>query len=454
MRILSPTSFSFFLILSLSFFKTALAELPPEPIIVAVIDSGIDINHPDLRDHIWVNSQEIPNNGIDDDYNNFTDDIVGWNFIGARNGNAEISVEGSAATISHQRLDLQIKADSSALVREFNYLFGLNNRSNEQNERLVYLQNKILTKLRRAHNFIDEYNRDKTAFEFAADIFNLSPAEINDINSLKDFTIETRQQELAFKFLRDSLSMGLNYEFILEELDTFQTQIDFHYNINLNQRETLVADNPKELIEQGYGNNDITGPNDSHGSLVSYFLLQAAGDIPIKIMPIRAIPDGLERDKDIINAIYYAVNNGAQIINMSFGKYFSEHSKEVWEAMQFAESEGVLIVLAAGNEKLDLTQVSSYPNPVFEGLKLDNIITVGACDDVGNLTVFTNYGNLDVCAPGLNLSAPPLTDSDVSGTSFAAPQISAFSAKLVLDGYNIYEIVSILKNHHFISLKN
>lgn len=391
-------------------------------VIIAVIDSGVDINHKDLQGKVWINQQEIPNNGIDDDYNGYIDDIAGWNFIGSADGQARFNIEDTQVEIFDQQDSKQIQYDTFASTRKLKRLRAKGETDPE-------LERLIEKKLDRAEKLIKEYTHEKEMLEKACFILNQNCSSL-DLQVLKELETENEIQEYAQAFLISMLENGLSYGFILEELETFQIQKDYHFNIYLNDRFQIVRDDPNVLIEKGYGNNDIKGPNSNHGTHVAGIISTISNTV--EIMPLRAIPNGDERDKDIINAIHYAIDNGAHIINMSFGKYVSEYKEEVWRAMEAARRAGILIVLAAGNDQENIDQKPSYPNPNSKSGRLENVLTIGAADEGGLITNFSNRGQQSVSflAPGKNIYStfPNNQYKSLSGTSMAAPIVSGSAA--------------------------
>ena len=422
-----------------------------KPVIIAIIDSGFDLSHPLIQNKLWHNQKEIPNNGIDDDYNGYIDDIVGWNFLGSRSGSAEFDISRGKIKISKQNLEDQVYFDSLEIVREFNSLFNQSGLNRKESRALDSLMRNINEKLKRANQLLNEYKKEKKAYELAAkllnlDLDNLSYQQLTSINS--DLLKET--EKAALKFLTDNYGLGQTYSFILEEIELFSIQIDYHYNINLNEREKIIADNPEKLIEKGYGNNDVQTNRSAHGTSVATVLAQATQHPNISLMLLRSLPNGDERDKDVISSIYYAVDNGADIINISFGKYSSPNAKEVYEAMEYAQTHGVTIVLAAGNDYLNIDHKTSFPSPKYGSEKLENTLMVGSHSRYLRKSSFSNYGELsvDIYAPGENISIPDKNSRDViyNGTSYAAPLVSAAIAKLKLisPDINIYESKSVL----------
>jgi len=231
----------------------------------------------------------------------------------------------------------------------------------------------------------------------------------------------------------------------------YEGQLNYHLNKEFNGR-AIVGDNPDDINDRGYGNNNVIGPEKEgakHGTHVAGIIAQGranglGGDgvaTPVvKIMAVRAVPDGDEYDKDVALAIRYAVDNGAKVINGSFGKYYSTHSDWVYDAIKYAASKDVLIVCAAGNEGRDLNEgngVERYPNDHAVGQPeiADNFLSVGALapeygpDMVAN---FSNYGitEVDVFAPGVRIYAttPNNKYEFLQGTSMASPNAAGVAA--------------------------
>ena len=157
-------------------------------------------------------------------------------------------------------------------------------------------------------------------------------------------------------------------------------------------------------------------------------------------MAVRAVPDGDEYDKDVALAIRYAVDNGAKVINGSFGKYYSPHSEWVYDAIKYAAEKDVLIVCAAGNEATDLNAgkgVERYPNDTKNGGPeiSDTFLSIGALNyEYGQNMVadFSNYGkgDVDVFSPGVRIYAttPNNNYEFLQGTSMASPNAAGVAA--------------------------
>ncbi len=387
-------------------------------VIVAVIDSGVDINHPELKNNIWVNEDEIPNNGIDDDENGFIDDINGWNFL----GNCEQE--------NMEYVRLQKKEDPlSDQYKKFE----------EQRQRNI--KGKI-DELSRINELMSK------AISSDSIIKNTLGKENYSLADVENFSPKTFKLVSALLFLRSLQEMDLTILKLEDYKKTAQTSIDKHYSLDFNPR-TIVGDNPDDLNDLGYGDNNVIGPflsDADHGTHVSGIIASNRNDNSgskgiynnLKIMVLRAVPDGDEYDKDVALAIRYAVDNGACIINTSFGKGYSPHKEWVWDALRHAEKNDVLIVNAAGNSSanVDPGMKKTFITDEDGGEEIvSNFLTVGSSSSEYNqeqISVFSNYGmiNVDLFAPGDKIwSTMPNKNFDYnSGTSMAAPNASGVAA--------------------------
>ena len=410
-------------------------------VIVGVIDSGVDVEHEDLKNVIWVNEDEIPGNGKDDDNNGYVDDIHGWNFLG------DIVGENLEYTRIMRKLEPKFKgkteASISAADRES---FALYNKAKAEyeKEKQEVAANKaryeqILQQVKPAHEaMVEKLGKDDYTAEELAAISNPTAAE---------------KQQIAM--LTQMLSYGDSVNAVIEQLeggiDYFGGRLENHFNLKKDFR-SVLGDNPDDITDTNYGNNQVSGPDPKkedakHGTHVSGIIAgERNNEIGIdgvaenvEIMVIRAVPDGDEYDKDIALAIRYAVDNGAKVINTSFGKYYTTHPEWVRDAIKYAASKDVLIVNAAGNEGIDLDETEVYPNDQTKtGAEYaDNVLTVGALNYKygGELVAtFSNYGksNVDVFAPGVKIWATtPLNEYEyLQGTSMAAPAVAGVAATL------------------------
>lgn len=441
---------------------TLLKGRPSKTVIVAVIDGGVDIDHEDLKDVIWTNKGEIPDNGIDDDHNGYVDDVHGWNFIGGKDGQ-DVDVDTYEVTREYARLKPKWEnVDSTKISKkdrsEYAYWLRVRNKYKHDfnaNNDQYQLFKKEFTMYFNIYQTIDF--SDSVIKAHNNDIDDITPDVLTQVDPKGDSVVAFAKDKIQTLF--DNLNADLTINQFLSELEDYlgymqdglkhyATAVEYGYNLDYNTR-TIVGDDPNNLYENGYGNNDVKGPDPMHGTHVSGIIgAIRTNDIGIKgiadnvrIMPVRAVPNGDERDKDIANAILYAVNNGAQIINMSFGKPYSPHKEAVDKAVKYAESKGVLLIHAAGNDSndTDIKEKVDFPTPVFlKGKPAKDWIQVGASAwsvDEHLAASFSNYGkkSVDLFAPGVAIYSTVPNDGydSLDGTSMASPAVTGVAALLL-----------------------
>ncbi|WP_264535837.1 S8 family peptidase [Flavobacterium sp. N1736] len=388
-------------------------------VIVGIVDSGVDIEHEDLKGMIWTNPKEIAGNGIDDDKNGFIDDVHGWNFLGNAVGeNLEMT-----------RI-IKKKDDGSAEYKEALAQYTKKYEDALQGkERIDYLLN--------AHKTVKAtLNKDKYTIE---DLKSITSTDPNVVDS----------KDLMIKILTNA---GPTFD-PEAEFEDYREYIYDQLNYNLNKEfdgRKVVGDNPEDIKNNHYGNNIVFGPDKEkalHGTHVAGIIAQVRGNNlggdgvanNVEILTVRAVPDGDEYDKDIALAIRYAVDNGAKVINGSFGKSFSPHKQWVYDAIKYAAKKDVLIVHAAGNDgyNIDETKNINYPNDAEDNIKefADNVLTIGAINKSYGPNVvaeFSNFGkiNVDVFAPGEEIYAtvPNNKYKYLQGTSMASPNAAGVAA--------------------------
>jgi len=423
----------------------AYAELIPNlkgtNVIVAVIDSGIDIEHEDLKNVIWINRGEIPNNGIDDDKNGFIDDVHGWNFLG------DIVGENLEFTRIVRRYDAKFNGKDITEISEADLeTFGLYQKAKaeqlknyEETEVNRDRYTQMLAQVTDANNQISKKlgKEDYTADELAA---------ISDPSDDEQKNIAVLTQMLSYGGSIPEFMVRLN-----GGVDYYDGRMKNHFNMDTDFRGVL-NDDPYDITDISYGNNDVDGPNPLkedalHGTHVAGIIAAQRGNgigmdgvaQNVEIMVIRAVPDGDEYDKDVALAIRYAVDNGAKVINTSFGKGYSQNPEWVWDAIKYAGKKDVLIVNAAGNDGVDLDVTTSYPNDQNgTGAEMsDNFITIGALNyKYGEemVATFSNYGatSVDLFSPGVKIwSTTPLdTYEYLQGTSMASPNVAGVAAMI------------------------
>lgn len=424
-------------------YQTVLKDKPSRTVIVAVIDSGVDIEHEDLQNVIWKNEAEIPDNGIDDDKNGYIDDVFGWNFIGGANGNVD------ADTYELTREYIRLKAIYENVAEN-----KLNKKQKTEYQQYLKVADKFTKLKAKNEQQYKLYNGIYTNMAASIDTLkSLLHVDTITLDVLKSF--ETREPGLLFAkgFLLNmfrNMEAGESIDEYLAQLkegvDYYGVIVKYGYNESFDSRK-IVGDDSNNPNERYYGNNQVTGPDATHGTHVAGIIaadrynelgIKGIAD-NVKIMVVRAVPNGDERDKDVANAIYYAVDNGANIINMSFGKSFSPQKEVVDKAVRYAEKKGVLLIHAAGNDGEDIDVEKNYPTRIYaDGKEAKNWMEIGASsagkdnDFVGS---FSNYGKKSVAlfAPGVDIysTVPENKYKDESGTSMASPATAGVAALLM-----------------------
>ena len=407
-------------------------------VVVAVIDSGVDIEHEDLADAVWTNPGEIPDNGIDDDKNGYVDDVHGWNFIGGADGR-NVDYENLEVV----RLYNTYKAKYNNRNRD-----GLNKKEKIEYDRYIEYKEQIEAKNAELGPTAAQYTMIKTAVDNLLEAMG-TEADVVTVQEILDFKSDDQNVQIAKNVVASATADGSSFPDLYEQLEGtlnyFDGQLKYNYNPDYDARE-IVGDNPDNFDERHYGNNDVEGPDAAHGTHVAGIIagvrdndlgVNGVGGPTVRIMSVRTVPNGDERDKDVANAIRYAVDNGAKVINMSFGKGQSPYKKEVDAAMKYAEKKDVLLVHAAGNEGKLLTLENNFPNDTYQGKKKSGKtwIEVGAASssyDENLAADFSNYNKkyVDVFAPGARIysTTPDDNYAKFDGTSMAAPMVAGIAA--------------------------
>lgn len=435
-------------------YNTLLQGKPSRKVRVAVIDSGIDIDHEDLKDIIWTNEDEIPGNGIDDDKNGYVDDIHGWNFIGGKNGS--VNEDTYEVTREYVRLKHYDSVDEKSIKKKQREEYELwkivkadyqkELESNTQQYELFNQQYDLYVKAHSTLSYCDSIVSHNLG---VSSVSKSALAEMTPANDTIRFAKETLLNVLenvqgdiqVDEFLHE---LALYLEELQEGVNHFKTAVEYGYNPEYDSR-VIVGDNPSDPYEKNYGNNDVKGGDAKHGTHVAGIIgANRKNDIGIKgiadnveIIAIRVVPpNGDERDKDIANGIIYAVDNGAQIINMSFGKDYSPYKEAVDKAVKYAESKGVLLIHAAGNEGENLDNTSQFPTRYYKNKKAARTwMEIGASSygkDSSLVASFSNYGkkSVDLFAPGVEIysTTPNNEYENLQGTSMASPIASGVAA--------------------------
>ena len=398
----------------------ALKGRKAQTVIVGVVDSGVDINHEDLKSIIWTNPKEIPNNGIDDDKNGYVDDVHGWNFLGEINQDnleyVRILKKGDTSNPDYKRAEEKYD-------KEFK----------DANEK-IELYSQIKERIAQSDALIQKHLGKKEYTE-------------EDLDKIDASSLQLLGAVRGMKYL---LSNGVSVKETLEELSEgikhYEDRLKYGLNKEFNPRKVL-NDNPDDINDKIYGNNNVIGPTAEgalHGTHVAGIIaavrhnnigIDGVAD-HVRIMPVRTVPDGDEYDKDVALALRYAIDNGAKVINTSFGKEFSPHKEWVYDALKYAAEKDVLIVNAAGNDTKNVDVQLTFPDDNINGKEFtDTMITIGALNYEYNenlVASFSNYGknNVDLFSPGVQIYAtvPENKYKFLDGTSMAAPEVAGVAA--------------------------
>jgi len=403
---------------------------------VAIIDNGADVAHEDLKDRIWVNQGEVAGNNMDDDGNGLVDDIHGWNYLGNADG-IDLKDETLELTRLYSYYDNQFRDADTLNIPDSRYsqyqtYLGIKKayesrvKENEQ-EMDMYL------------SILLEYHRSDSVIRKKLKKDSYTEEELEKIKSRRKVIAQARDFLLRFN------AFGVDTAALKGQIRNLNKDLETNLNPTLQSRMEIVGDDPDNFADTLYGNNHVYAMGPSHGTGVAGIIAADQNGLGIdgiaravKIMVLRAVPDGDERDKDVALAIRYAVRHGASIINCSFGKQYSAHPEFVSEALAEAERADVLIVHAAGNDGANTDSVVYYPTGLGpDGRRASNWIVVGASTpfmDERLAAPFTNYGSstVDVFAPGYQVRSCSLNDSYAfgSGTSFSSPVVAGVAAVL------------------------
>jgi len=424
-------------------YKTLLKGKKSTPVIVGVLDGGVDVFHEDLKDVVWINTKDSVSNGKDADGNGYINDKYGWNFIG--------NADGKDVQFDNLELTRQLRI----LDKKFAHVTPTTELNEADRKAFLAYQGmvaKYKNKLEEAKMGQFSYDALKRNLDAVVREIGKKPEEIT-LADLENFNPKSNNQRIALGYAKDEIQTNGFVKFfddITEGAKYFNNQVDYHLNKEYDSR-PIIGDNYEDASEHHYGNADVKGPDALHGSHVAGIIgakrnnnigINGVAD-NVKILTVRLVPDGDERDKDVANAIRYAVDNGAKVLNMSFGKSYAHNKQTVDEAVKYAESKDVLLVHAAGNDSEDNDVEPNFPMKYYTNAKGDttgvasNWITVGASGlhpDNELLADFSNYGKktVDVFAPGvrINSTIPDSKYKEEQGTSMAAPVVAGLAAMI------------------------
>lgn len=422
-------------------------KIKSKQVVVAVIDSGIDTLHEDLKSVLWTNPKEIPYNGIDDDKNGYIDDVHGWNFLGGKDGR-NVKKDSYEASRVYNKLKLKFenltvdesKLSDSEKIEWANYNKTKQRLVGDINPEEIAFIKKLMPVFLKGDSVI---TKDLGKKEYNCKDLDKYVTTNADAKKTKTFLLQ---------LCKGNGTDDITNNQIIDEFDGQIRKSEAADHAPEEYRKLIVQDDETNINDRNYGNNDLMAANPFHGTHCAGIIAAVRNNKigmdgiadNVKIMMVRAVPDGDEHDKDIALAIRYAVDNGAQVISMSFGKEFSPEKQWVDEAVQYAEKMGVLLVHAAGNDGKNVDTTDNFPSPIYKATnkKATNWITVGASGDPSNGGIaanFSNYGKkeVDIFAPGVQIySTMPGGDKygEASGTSMACPVVAG-TAALIMSYY-------------------
>ena len=402
---------------------------PLRTVVVAVIDGGVDTAHADLRANLWSNPKEVAGNRKDDDANGYADDVRGWNYIGGRDGR-DVEHDTYEVTRQYVRCTKNPTSMPDADRQKCAKITADFNKEKEEAAQTLQQVKEIDAVLARVLPLLKQ----------AVGSDSLTTDKVSALQSSRSDVQQAKQIYLQLA------ANGITPAEVREAKKELESRTQFGLNPSFNPR-PIVGDDTLNLTQRDYGNTDVTGPDAKHGSHVAGIIGAVRGNgvgvdgvaAGVRIMAVRAVPDGDERDKDIANAIRYAVDNGANVINMSFGKGYSPNKSVVDDAVKYADAHGVLMVHAAGNDGENTDVKPSFPTPVYlSGGRAQNWLEIGATSWKGGdslVATFSNYGSkqVDVFAPGVDIlsTVPGGGYERLSGTSMAAPVVTGLAALLM-----------------------
>ncbi|HEY4217102.1 MAG TPA: S8 family serine peptidase [Gemmatimonadaceae bacterium] len=407
-------------------------QKPKRTVLVAIIDNGIDTAQVDLKANLWTNPKEIAGNGKDDDGNGFVDDVHGWNFIGGRDGQ-DVHFDTFEITRQYARCHNQAASGGLPAITDAAQCAKIDSEFEQQRKKI--------------ESTVQNYREISDVMQQIVPLLKRAVASDSlSADRVRAFTPTTPQLTQARQVYLELADEGATPAAIADGLTSLEGQLKYSLNPDYNPR-TIVGDNYADASEHHYGNADVMGQDALHGTHVAGIIGAVRGNgigidgiaPAVKFMMIRTVPDGDERDKDIANAIRYAVDNGAQIISMSFGKAASPVKVAVDDAVKYADAHGVLMVHAAGNDGDNLDTSKNFPTPDYlSGGRAKNWIEVGASSWKGGDSLAANFSNysatkVDLFAPGVDIlsTLPGNKYGRESGTSMAAPVVTGVAALLM-----------------------
>jgi cell wall-associated protease len=415
-------------------------------VIVAIIDNCIDTAHEELKDFIWTNKKEIPGNGIDDDHNGYADDVHGWCFIANKNNIAQTKQAASEVLVYNtwktqfENIDTtELKSDAKVQYDIYQTAKKMMFEKYHFFQTIAILESDSVKFIQYVEKLLPGY-KDTKIKDIPFSTLRSSNSYDSAANLFLSFFAKTVPTTITLSRFSGRLKTSVGFNGLINFINQY-TYRDTYDTTN-NYRK-IIGDNPDDFNDKYYGTPAVNIPQigGAHATFIAGIIcanrnnnigINGIAD-NVQIMPlVTSVPGGGSISKDIVMAIHYAVDNGASIINMSFGitPWIDEHEKELRDAFDYANKHNVLIVNAAGNDGLNLDNEKYLMGMGSNGKEHDSYIRVGATTASMNDTLVTNFSQfgrktVDLFAPGTAIySTIPGNQYDTeNGTSFACPVV-------------------------------
>mgnify|MGYP000162688740 FL=1 len=432
--------------------------------IVALIGTGIDVEHEDIKQAIWVNPKEKAD-GKDNDKNGLVDDINGWNFLGGKDGQV---MEATMREGDREFLRLKDKyADYIFDGKNYNKVIDgkLTKVADPENiEEYNYYRNQVLPESPMAGTYSGWQLTD--VLKAYADKFDQMMKERFPGKELTeaDFSIcydpkAPRDSLSEVSFMMCAMGFGVYktdkwetvYSGIKSGAQIEQAKAEYERKVGqfgADGRKDIIGDNYLDINDNKYGNNVLLTADAAIGTMEAGIIVakreNGLGGNGImdqaEIMTLRVAANGEPYLKDIALAIRYAVDHQADIIMLPVQNtlYPEDQKKWISEALEYAESKGVFCVTPAWEGAQDLAVETYYPNRWMTGKKeLTNLMVVCSSDKNGNPSMNSNYGakEVDLYAPGMEIYSTYTGDTYQSGTGLGLAAATTVGVAALIKAY-------------------
>ena len=432
--------------------------------VVALIGSGMDIEHEDLKQAIWVNPKEKAD-GKDNDKNGLVDDINGWNFLGGKDGQV---MEATMREGDREFLRLKDKyADYIFDGKNYNKVIDgkLTKVADPENiEEYNYYRNQVLPESPMAGTYSGwqlTYVLKAYADKFDQMMKERFPGkELTEADFSICYDPKAPRDSLSeVSFMMCAMGFGVYktdkwetvYAGIKSGAQIEQAKAEYERKVGpfgADGRKDIIGDNYLDINDNKYGNNVLLTADAAIGTMEAGIIVakreNGLGGNGImdqaEIMTLRVAANGEPYLKDIALAIRYAVDHQADIIMLPVQNtlYPEDQKKWISEALEYAESKGVFCVTPAWEGAQDLAVETYYPNRWMTGKKeLTNLMVVCSSDKNGNPSMNSNYGakEVDLYAPGMEIYSTYTGDTYQSGTGLGLAAATTVGVAALIKAY-------------------